>query len=352
MTVLLLMGTMLCALTACGKNENGKATEAVTENTSTEAATETATTEVATETATTEAATEAATEVKALTMTNEILGEGYEFAYAEEPQKIVSVASPATEMLLALGLEEKIVGYAMQDNEIPEKYKEAFASLNLITEGWDISNEMILALEPDFLMFWNGDASYTYEFLNANGISTYTMLSDVTGAKIESVYEDFRNMGKIFGVEERAEEIISEMEEKIKKAEEKVSQKESVKAAYVDAYSTDEAAFTAGDALVADIFRSAGAENVMNHTEDTWMNISWEEMAASNPEYIVIGVYAGVEDADYWIDFLKNHPAMSEVDAVKNERFVIVGLADLTVGERVADTVGILAEAFHPENQK
>ena len=43
---------------------------------------------------------------------------------------------------------------------------------------------------------------------------------------------------------------------------------------------------------------------------------------------------------------------MSEVDAVKNERFVIVGLADLTVGERVADTVGILAEAFHPENQK
>lgn len=347
LTALVLMGTMLCALTACGTNENGKETEAVTETT-----TEAATTETTTETAATETTTEAVTEAKALTMTNEILGESYEFTYEEEPQKIVTVASPATEMLLALGLEERIVGYAMQDNEIPEKYKEAFDSLNLITEGWDISTEMIMALEPDFLMFWNGDATYTYDFLEANGIGTYTMLSDVTGAKIESVYEDFRNMGRIFGVEERAEEIISEMEEKIAKAEEAVSQKETVKAAYVDAYSTDEAAFTAGDALVADIFRSAGAENVMNHTEDTWMNISWEEMAAANPEYIVIGVYAGVEDADYWIDFLKNHPAMSEVDAVKNERFVIVGLADLTVGERVADTVGTLSEAFHPENQQ
>jgi iron complex transport system substrate-binding protein len=111
-----------------------------------------------------------------------------------------------------------------------------------------------------------------------------------------------------------------------------------------------EGAFTAGDALVADIFRTAGGENVINNTTDPWLNVSWEEIAAADPEWIVIGVYEGAEDADYWMDFLKNHPACSQMKAVQNENFIITGLVDLTVGERIADTVPMLAAKFHPES--
>jgi len=282
-------------------------------------------------------------------LTNSILGEEYPFTYSQVPQRIVSLSSPATEMLLALGLEESIAGYAMQDNEIPEQYKAAFDSLYCITQDWTVSKEMILALEPDFLMFWNGSADYDYEFLNANGISTYTMTSDINGAKIESVYEDFTNMGKIFGKEDRAAEIIAAMKAKIDPVAVRTKDLTPVSVAYVDAYSTEEAVFTAGNALVADIFRTAGAENVMNHTDDPWMQVSWEEMAAADPEWILIGVYEGVEDADYWIAFLEKHPAMKETSAVKEDRYIVVGLADLTVGERIADTVGSLASRFHPE---
>ena len=198
-------------------------------------------------------------------------------------------------------------------------------------------------------MFWNGSADYDYEFLNTNGISTYTMTSDINSAKIESVYDDFTNMGKIFGKEDRAAEIIAAMKDKIDPIVARTKELTPVSVAYVDAYSTEEAVFTAGDALVADIFRTAGAENVMNHTDDPWLNISWEEMAAADPEWIVIGVYEGVEDADYWIEYLENHPAMKETRAVQEDRYIVVGLADLTVGERIADTVGLLATHFHPE---
>lgn len=289
------------------------------------------------------------TNAEGFSLTNSILGENYLFTYPEVPGRIVSLASPATEMLLALGLEDSIVGYAMQDNEIPAQYKDAFDALHCITKDWTVSKEMILALEPDFLMFWNGSADYDYEFLNTNGISTYTMTSDVNGAKIESVYEDFTNMGKIFGKEDRAAKIIAAMKAKIDPVAARTKGLTPVSAAYVDAYSTEEAVFTAGDALVADIFHTAGAENVMNHTDDPWMNVSWEEMAAADPEWIVIGVYEGVEDADYWIEFLEKHPAMKETRAVKEDRYIVVGLADLTVGERIADTVGLLASHFHPE---
>ena len=289
------------------------------------------------------------TPAEGFSLTNAILGEDHLFTYTDVPRRIVSLASPATEMLLALGLEESIVGYAMQDNEIPARYKAAFDSLHCITRDWTVSREMILALEPDFLMFWNGSADYDYEFLTANGISTYTMTADINGAKIGSVYADFTNMGKIFGREERAAAIIAEMKDKIDPVAARTAALTPVSVAYVDAYSTEEAVFTAGDALVADIFRTAGAENVMNHTDDPWMNVSWEEMAAADPEWIVIGVYEGVEDADHWMEYLRNHPAMKQTRAVREERYIVVGLADLTVGERIADTVGLLATHFHPE---
>lgn len=294
-------------------------------------------------------APEEQTDAEGFRLENAILGEVYEFTYSQAPRRIVSLASPATEMLLALGLEDSIVGYAMQDNEIPEKYRKAFESLNCITQDWSVSRETVLALEPDFLMFWNGSADYDYEFLSANGISTYTMTSDINGGTIASVYQDFTNMGRIFGKEARAAEIVAEMKAKLDPVAAATAALDPVSVAYVDAYSTEEAVFTAGNALVADIFRTAGAENVMNHTDDPWMNVSWEEMAAADPEWIVIGVYAGVEDADYWIDFLEAHPAMKETRAVKEDRYIVVGLADLTVGERIADTAGLLAAHFHPK---
>ena len=291
----------------------------------------------------------ATSENDGFTLDNSILGEEYTFTYTEVPKKVVSLASPATEMLLALGLEENIAGYAFQENVIPEKYQDAFNSLYQITDGWDLSLEQIVALEPDFMMFWNGSPDYTYEFLSSSNIGTYTMTSDIDGAKIESVYDDFTNMGKIFHVEDRAAEIISEMKAKIDPVKEAMKDVEPVSVAYIDAYSSEESVFTAGDALVADIFRAAGGENVVNDTTDPWLNISWETIAAANPEWIVIGVYEGAEDADYWIEYLKTNPATATMDAVVNEKYIITGLVDLTVGERIADTVPMLAEYFHPE---
>ena len=283
-------------------------------------------------------------ENEGFTLTNSIEGVDYEFTYTSVPQRIVTVASPATEMLLALGLQDSIVGYAYQENVIPEKYAEVFNALAQISDGWDISQELIMACEPDFMMFWNGDPIGSYEFLSANNISTYTLTSDQDGATIESVYADFRAMGKIFGIEDRAETVIAEMQAKIDAA--KVESDTPVSVVYIDPYSSEESCFTAGNALVADVFRMAGGENVINDTTDPWLNVSWEIIAAANPDYIVLGEYDGVDTTETWMEFLKTNPATATMDAVVNGKIIVVGLADLTIGERIADTVSVLAEAF------
>jgi iron complex transport system substrate-binding protein len=277
-------------------------------------------------------------------LTNSIEGVDYEFTYTAAPRRIVTVASPATEMLLALGLQDSIVGYAYQENVIPEKYAEVFNALPCISDGWEISRELILACEPDFMMFWNGDPLGSYEFLSANNISTYTLTSDQDGATIESVYADFRAMGRIFGIEDRAEAVIADMQAKIEEA--KVETDTPVSVVYIDPYSSESSCFTAGNALVADVFRMAGGENIINDTTDPWLNVSWETVAAANPDYIVLGEYDGVDSTETWMEFLKTNPATATMDAVVNGRIIVVGLADLTIGERIANTVAVLAEGF------
>ena len=47
---------------------------------------------------------------------------------------------------------------------------------------------------------------------------------------------------------------------------------------------------------------------------------------------------------------LKTNPATADLDAVKNDKFIVLGLTDISAGERIDDTVKTLADHFHPEN--
>ena len=78
-----------------------------------------------------------------------------ELEYPEVPERVVSMAGFATEMLLALGLEDHIVGYAWQDNEVLPQYQEAFEKLEpLCPPAMDPGEEKVLAAEPDLVLSW------------------------------------------------------------------------------------------------------------------------------------------------------------------------------------------------------
>ena len=78
-----------------------------------------------------------------------------ELEYPEVPERVVSMAGFATAMLLALGLEDHIVGYAWQDNEVLPQYQEAFEKLEpLCPPAMDPGEEKVLAAEPDLVLSW------------------------------------------------------------------------------------------------------------------------------------------------------------------------------------------------------
>ena len=276
-----------------------------------------------------------------------------EITYDEVPERVVSLAGFATEMLLALGLEDKIVGYAWQDNDVLPQYEEAFSKLIPLCEpGMDPGKEVMLAAKPDLVLSWaswSEEDYYNYENLKANGIKTYGFHCErYEGASLQDVYDDFMNLGKIFRVEDKASALVEEMKNCIAAVENRVKDLEPVKVFVCDIASTEEEAFTVGGGLPGEILTKAGAVNVVEDVNSNWTHVSWEVIAASNPDWIVLDYYTNAEDVDGTIAFLKNHPALKELDAVKNEKFIAVGLTDISASERNDDTVELLASYFHP----
>lgn len=286
-------------------------------------------------------------------ITSTMNGEEHQISYDKAPERVVSLAGFATEMLLALGLEDSIVGYAWQDNEVLPKYKEAFAKLKPLCEpGTDPGEETVLAAQPDLVLSWapsSADDYFAYRKLSGKGIGSYGFYCEQEGADLESVYTDILNLGKIFRVEDRAEALVNEMKSKIGAVQERVKDKEPVDVFVCDIGSSPEQAFTAGGGLVADLIEKAGGKNIVQDTKKNWTRISWEAVAQANPQYIVIDYYTNKDDVQGTIDFLKSHPAVGTLDAVKNEKFIVLGLTDISAGEKNDEAVEIMASNFHPE---
>ena len=276
-----------------------------------------------------------------------------ELEYPEVPERVVSLAGFATEMMLALGLEDHIVGYAWQDNEVLPQYKEAFDKLEPLCDPYmDPGEEKVLAAEPDLVIAWaswNDTDYYNYKNLEANGINAYGFHCERwSGGTLDDVYTDFINLGKIFRVEDKAEALVKELRSNIEATAAKVADKEPVSVFVCDASSNEESCMTVAGGLPQELLEKAGGKNVVTGMDSNWASgYSWEKIIEADPEWIVIDYYASADEADIVLDLLKTHPELSQMKAVVEDNIILVGLTDLSCSERIDECVALMAKNFH-----
>ena len=137
------------------------------------------------------------------------------------------------------------------------------------------------------------------------------------------------------------------MQAQVAEVEAKVADKTPVS---VFIYDSGEASpFTAGAGLASDMIEKAGGYNVFKDAGDYWITVSWEEVVAANPKYIIVMDYDMSDDTDAKVDYLKNNEALKNVDAIKNGNIFVLGLADFTGGIRNTQAIEDMARKFHPE---
>jgi iron complex transport system substrate-binding protein len=86
----------------------------------------------------------------------------------------------------------------------------------------------------------------------------------------------------------------------------------------------------------------------MDDLEKSWAEIGWEPVIERDPEVVVIVNYGDVT-ADQKIAFMKGNPAFADIDAVVNDRFVVLEYVEATPGPRNIAAVRKLAEGFRAE---
>ena len=287
------------------------------------------------------------------TYTYEIYGETYEVTYTESPRRAVTMSQFMTEMLLTLDLGEKMVGTAFMDNDIYPDFKEAYDNIEILSDKYP-SKEVMYSVEPDFVSGWtsvfNEKRVASASEMMGNGIHPLLAKSISGEGSMETVYEDFRTLGKIFDVEEKAEAVVAKLQGEVADIQSKVGELSEENKVKVFAYDSgdNEPFVVAGGGISGDIIRQAKGVNIFGDIEKGYATVSWEEVVLRNPDVIVVVDY-GDTSAEAKLELLKTHPALQDVTAVKEDNFVVVGLADMSPGIRNTGAIRALAEGFYPE---
>ncbi len=285
---------------------------------------------------------------------------GEPLVFDTAPEHLVVHDMNMTDMAFALGLQDKIVGLT----GITGWYK---TSPDFDALRGDIPElapkyptvENLVAVEPDlFFAGWyygmkpGGDV--TPDTLEPFGIKTMILTEscvhldkDRPEASMDLLFGDVLRLGKVMHVEDKAEALVSGWKEQLAAIEAKTAELPKPRVFLLDGPA--DAPFTAGKFAIPDaMIAAAGGENVTHDMDTSWGRTSWEAVAASNPEFLVLLDYQTGNGAEDTFKFLQDHPVMSQTDAVKNERWIGLRYEELTPGPANIEAISKMARAMHP----
>lgn len=281
---------------------------------------------------------------------------GRDVTFGAAPARAVANDVNLVEMMLALGLRDRMAGYTGVSGwkTLDEELRTGIAELPELAAQYP-SKEVLLGAETDFFFAgWNygfevgGDV--TPESLSALGIESYELTESCihvepkAGVSMEDMYNDLRNLGRIFGVEAKAEALIAGYEAELAGLTAGVDRMQPLRVFVYD--SGEDAPFTAGRyGMPTALIAAAGGVNIMDDLDKSWAKVAWEPTIERNPQVIVIVNYGDVT-AEEKIAFLKGNPAFAGVDAVKNDRFVVLDYVEATPGPRNIRAVAKLVEGL------
>ncbi|GGP47128.1 ABC transporter substrate-binding protein [Saccharothrix coeruleofusca] len=284
---------------------------------------------------------------------------GQEVSY-RTPTRVVTNDTGITELMFALGLADRVVGYVVgpgQHRDVETSpWKADFDRVPKLAER--ISKEVVQGAGADLVFAgWNYGFSestgLTPDSLRDLGVATYQLTEACRNGvgkqrgimpPLEALYTDLRNLGRIFGVSDRAERLVAEYQAQVARAAELMAGRPRPRVFLYD--SGLDQPFTSGrNAAPQDIIGHAGGDNIFGDLDDSWTTVGWEAVVARDPEVVLINDYAdGDADTPQQKEaFLRSYPPLAGVTAVREGRFFALPYAALVEGPRNPAAIEALA---------
>ena len=275
---------------------------------------------------------------------------GTEIDASTAPERIVTIKSTSTELLIALGLADRVIGSAFQDGPVPEEWAAAAADIPVISD-FAPSQEAVLELEPDFVFAgWESmliaEAAGDRESLAGLGIGTYVAPSACKESgyqpeklTFDGVFTDITEAGRVFGAEKAAADLVAQQ----RAALESIEPDDRGLSALWYSSGSDTPYVGAGIGAPQMMMERLGLTNIAADVADTWSPLGWEAIIDADPDVIVL-VDASWNTAASKIELLESNPATAALGAVQSSRYLVVPFAAGEAGVRNVSATADLAQ--------
>ena len=255
----------------------------------------------------------------------------------QQPQRIVSLASHATEIFCAVGAESQLVAV------------ERFANCPLGSsakpqlDGFRPNLEAIAGYRPD-LVYVSSDSGEVVQGLRRLGIPVLYLKVPTT---LNGVLEHVQLLGSAAGHANEAGALAESMKRRLDGVKSRLASVSQGPRVY---HELDTTYFSAApNSFVGDFYTYLKAQNIAAGSATDYPQLSAEVIVQRNPEVIVLAdEAAGITAAT-----VKARPGWSAIDAVKNDRICVVD-PDIVSrpGPRIVDALDALARCLYPDRFK
>jgi iron complex transport system substrate-binding protein len=252
-------------------------------------------------------------------------------------RRIVSLAPNLTEMIYALGLEDRLVGDTDYcDTPAAAKSKPHVGSV------LNPSLEAIVALHPDVVLAvakW-GNRKETVEALQQVGVAVYVIDPSTVRAMLDSV----SNIAKLARADQQGTTLVSQLQGRLDRLHTRLADAPLVHVLFV--VWLDPLMSIGQNTFIADALRWAGAESIVLSSQD-WPQIALEEVVRLQPDYIVMAS-SHTGEGSRTLEDLRARTAWKDLQAVRSGRVAIISEEIDRPAPGLVDVIEQLAHAIHP----
>jgi iron complex transport system substrate-binding protein len=253
-----------------------------------------------------------------------------ELTFTSIPERVVAGTQGAAELLAKLGLSDKMVGQAAIFGDYEESVANDLANVPVITQQYP-SMEQVVGANPDLVVsraisFANNDWGHgTTNDLKNLGINSYVLATTVAGAKLDALYTDIENLGKIFRIQDKANQVKAEFQAKEQAITEKMADVDGEKTfAYLS--SVDQNNLIVYSAHTETFFNDSLSRLKLKNAfaNSTSADIGIEELVHTNPDILFITTYEGGPSVEQTKEYLYNNPALASMKAIQEKQVFVL----------------------------
>lgn len=300
---------------------------------------------------------------------------GVEVTFDKAPASVFSIGQGTTEILLTLGLGDKIVGTGEWLGPLLPALEAEGAKLKRIADGGYPSFEAVVAEAPELLAvqfqarLLDGGGVGTRQQFAEIGIPSYVSPSDCVDKTSESsgdgtrtsafsmdqIYREITELSEIFDIDDKGAALVAALKQREADA---VASVAAIREKHLDVpvvywFSSPEVsgeAYLAGkNGAPAYIMSTLGVRNIVT-TEEEWPLVGWETITAADPKVIVMATMErrrwGADDPAIKTQFLETDPVVSQLEAVKDKHFIYVDAQSMNPTLRTIDGIEALADGL------